>query len=101
MFPVQLPLGNQAPILGLNMPFNGSESGNNYAQIRDSNGTLKLLAANGTYLTTDPKTPLINTQQNKEKKYMIHKRFNNYGKKDKLSLDQLRLIRQDMLLDTP
>ena len=32
---------------------------------------------------------------------MIHKRFNNYGKKDKLSLDQLRLIRQDMLLDTP
>ena len=32
---------------------------------------------------------------------MIHKRFNNYGKKDKLSLAQLRLIRQDMLLDTP
>ena len=32
---------------------------------------------------------------------MIHKGFNNYGKKDKLSLDQLRLIRQDMLLDTP
>ena len=47
---VQLPLGNQAPILGLNMPFNGSESGNNYAQIRDSNGALKRLAANGTYL---------------------------------------------------
>ena len=29
------------------MPFNGSESGNNYAQIRDSNGALKRLAANG------------------------------------------------------
>ena len=32
------------------MPFNGSESGNNYAQIRDSNGTLRRLAANGTYV---------------------------------------------------
>ena len=32
---------------------------------------------------------------------MIHRRFNNYGKKDKFSLDQFRLIRQDMLLDMP
>ena len=43
---VTLPLGTEAPIKGVNMPFNSSFSGNNYAQVRDGSGTLKTLCAN-------------------------------------------------------
>lgn len=38
---VQIPLGTTAPIVGLNMPFDGNAAGNNFLQVRDSNGDLK------------------------------------------------------------
>ena len=40
-----------------------------------------------------PKDATYKYTTDQGEKYMIHRRFNNYGKKDKLSLDQLRLIR--------
>jgi hypothetical protein len=43
---VTLPLGTSAPIVGLNMPFDGNSSGNNLVNIRDSAGVLKQLGVN-------------------------------------------------------
>jgi len=48
--PVSIPLGTYAPIVGVNMPFSGGATGNNFAQIRNESGTLKRLETDSTYL---------------------------------------------------
>ena len=54
---VTLPLGESAPIVGQNMPFDGTETGNNFAQVFDDNGDIQLLNTSLTSLIGSSSAP--------------------------------------------